>query len=57
MKLCSKVMAAYAAPMRSGEYGQALDVLVPDEGSDRRLFNAVMVNADDRPCVETGCHS
>ncbi len=39
--------AAYAAAMRSGEYGQALDVLVRMKGPIDDFFNAVMVNADD----------
>ncbi|MBX3346863.1 MAG: glycine--tRNA ligase subunit beta, partial [Nitrospira sp.] len=39
--------AAYAAAMRSGEYGQALDVLVRMKGSIDDFFNAVMVNAED----------
>ncbi len=38
---------AYAAAMRSGEYGQALDVLVRMKGPIDDFFNAVMVNADD----------
>ena len=39
--------AAYAAAMRSGDYGQALDVLVRMKGPIDDFFNAVMVNADD----------
>ncbi|MCC6966166.1 MAG: glycine--tRNA ligase subunit beta [Nitrospira sp.] len=39
--------AAYAAALRSGEYGQALDVLVRMKGPIDDFFNAVMVNADD----------
>jgi glycyl-tRNA synthetase beta chain len=39
--------AAYAAAMRSGEYGQALDVLVRMKGPIDDFFNAVMVNADE----------
>jgi glycyl-tRNA synthetase beta chain len=39
--------AAYTAAMRSGEYGQALDVLVRMKGPIDDFFNAVMVNADE----------
>ena len=39
--------AAYAAAMRGGQYGQALDVLVRMKGPIDDFFNAVMVNADD----------
>ncbi len=38
---------AYAAAMRGGDYGQALDVLVRMKGPIDDFFNAVMVNADD----------
>ena len=44
--------AAYAAAMRSGDYGQALDVLVRMKGPIDDFFNAVMVNADD-PAVRS----
>ncbi|HQY58948.1 MAG: glycine--tRNA ligase subunit beta [Nitrospira sp.] len=37
----------YAAAMRDGQYGQALDVLVRMKGPIDDFFNAVMVNADD----------
>ncbi len=37
----------YAAAMRGGQYGQALDVLVRMKGPIDDFFNAVMVNADD----------
>ncbi|ULA58397.1 MAG: Glycine--tRNA ligase beta subunit [Nitrospira sp.] len=39
--------AAYATAMRSGGYGQALDVLVRMKSPIDDFFNAVMVNADD----------
>jgi glycyl-tRNA synthetase beta chain len=40
-------MRPMRAAMRSGQYGQALDVLVRMKGSIDDFFNAVMVNAED----------